>query len=148
MTDLYLQTLIALSVVIGTIYLLGMFLKKRQEKDGMMKVMGFQSLGPKKGIAMVKVGQEVLLVAVTATDVKLLKSLDQFTDPASVNQQQERTAGASLASASAPSDAIRFADELENVQAQEKVSRVITANAATGTNLSRLKALKDTLLCL
>jgi len=76
MTDLYLQTGFALLFVIGTILLLGKFAKKRQQKDGLMKVMGYQSLGPKKGIAMVKVGPEVLLVSVTATDIRLLKTFE------------------------------------------------------------------------
>jgi flagellar biosynthetic protein FliO len=76
MTNLYIQTVMALTLVIGIIYLLGTFMKKRQGKDGLMKIMGFQSLGPKKGIAMVKVGQEILLVGVTATDIKLLKTFE------------------------------------------------------------------------
>lgn len=76
MTNLYIQTVMALSLVIGLIYLAGTFMKKRQDKDSLMKVMGFQSLGPKKGIAMVKVGQEILLVGVTATDIKLLKTFE------------------------------------------------------------------------
>jgi len=41
-----------------------------------VKITGDQSLGPKKGIAMVKVGPEVLLVGVTTTDIKLLKAKD------------------------------------------------------------------------
>ena len=76
MTDLYFQMGIALTLVIGMIVVLGMVLKKKQDKDGLMKILGYQSLGPKKGIAAVKIGQEVLLVGVTATDLKLLKSFD------------------------------------------------------------------------
>ncbi len=76
MMDLYLHMGMALVLVSGLIFLLGRFFKKRQEKESLMKIMGYQSLGPKKGIAMVKVGPEVLLVGVTATDIKLLKTMD------------------------------------------------------------------------
>lgn len=76
MTDLYFQMAVALTLVIGMICLLGVAMKKKQGKEGLMTVLGYQSLGPKKGIAAVKIGQEVLLVGVTATDVKLLKSFD------------------------------------------------------------------------
>jgi flagellar biogenesis protein FliO len=82
MMDLYLHMGLALIAVSGLVLVLGYVLKKRQGGDGLMKVMGYQSLGPKKGIAMVKVGAEVLLVGVTATDVKLLKSMDAFADGA------------------------------------------------------------------
>jgi flagellar biogenesis protein FliO len=97
MTDLYLQTGLGLVLVVGVIMLLGTFLKKRQEKDGLMKIMGYQSLGAKKGIAMVKIGQEVLLVSVTATDVKLLKTLDGCTDETETGHEPARTGQATVA---------------------------------------------------
>jgi flagellar biogenesis protein FliO len=77
MTDLYFQMGIALAIVVGLIALLGVAMKKKQDKDSLMKMLGYQSLGPKKGIAAVRIGREVLLVGVTATDLKLLKSLDE-----------------------------------------------------------------------
>jgi len=76
MTELYLQMVVALILVTAVIVFLGLVMKKKQGKDGLMKVLGYQSLGPKKGIAMVRIGQEVLVVGVTATDVKLLKTYD------------------------------------------------------------------------
>ncbi len=88
MIDLYLHMGIALILVSGLILVLGQFLRKRQGKESPMKVMGYQSLGPKKGIAMVKVGREVLLVGVTATDVKLLKSLDDRIDEPAAEQRE------------------------------------------------------------
>lgn len=81
MMDLYLQMGLALILVSGLILIMGLFIKKRQDREGLMHVMGYQSLGPKKGIAMVKVGQEILLVGVTATDIKLLKSVDAAFEP-------------------------------------------------------------------
>ena len=97
MTDLYLQTGIGLVIVVGTIVLLGTFMKKRQEKDGLMKIMGYQSFGAKKGIAMVKIGQEVLLVSVTATDVKLLKTFDNVSEEPEAERLPTKTGQATVA---------------------------------------------------
>ncbi len=119
MIDLYLHMGIALALVSGLILLLGLFLKKRQEKEGLMKVMGYQSLGPKKGIAMVKIGQEVLLVGVTATDIKLLKAMDARVHEPETERQPE----------------------IE--RPPEKACRIIMAD--TSDKLRTLKALKNTL---
>jgi len=75
MTDLYLQLILALAFVIGVIYFLGAVLRKNQSKDGLMKVLGYQSLGPKKGVAAVKIGNNVLILGVTPTDLKLFKTM-------------------------------------------------------------------------
>ncbi len=119
MIDLYLHMGIALILVSGLILLLGQFLRKRQGKESLMKVMGYQSLGPKKGIAMVKVGREVLLLGVTATDVKLLKSLGARIDEP-VTEQRE------------------FPEE-----PMAQTGGVIVADASG--RLQKLKALKDSL---
>jgi flagellar protein FliO/FliZ len=94
---MYVQMGIALALVVGMIFLLGLVMKKKQEKDGLMKVLGYQSLGPKKGIAAVKIGQEVLLVGVTATDVKLLKSLDDAGDEPAPVRSADRSSVADIA---------------------------------------------------
>ncbi|HTF99343.1 MAG TPA: flagellar biosynthetic protein FliO [Nitrospirota bacterium] len=101
MIDLYLHMGIALVVVGGLLALLSYVLRKRQSADGMMKIVGYQSLGPKKGIAMVKVGPEVLLVGVTATDVKLLKSLNRPGEPAEPREARPPAAPQAV-SAAAP----------------------------------------------
>ena len=108
MTNLYLQTGTGLVLVVGVILLLGTFLKKRQEKDGLMKIMGYQSLGAKKGIAMVKIGQEVLLVSVTATDVKLLKTLDGVSDESEGEPQK-----------AAPATVADITDKLKKLRAMK-----------------------------
>jgi len=100
MTDLYLHMGIALILVSGLILLIGYALRKRQGHESLMKIMGYQSLGPKKGIAMVKIGPEVLLVGVTATDIKLLKTMDPIHEEASVPVPRERTGSAITADAS------------------------------------------------
>jgi flagellar biosynthetic protein FliO len=76
MTNAYLQTGAALLGVLCLIVAAGHFVKKRQGGSGMMKVLSYLSLGPKSGIAAVKVGREILLIGVTSTDIKLLKNLD------------------------------------------------------------------------
>lgn len=107
MMDLYLHMGAALAVVSGLILALGWALKKRQRDDGLMKVMGFQSLGPKKGIAMVKVGGEVLLVGVTATDVKLLKSMTPSAETRGETPRPAPRAAAAPVADAAPSDTLR-----------------------------------------
>lgn len=66
----------ALAAVIGMILLMKVFLKKKQGKSGMMNILAYQSFGPRKGLAALKMGNEVLLLGVTSTDIKLLKTFD------------------------------------------------------------------------
>jgi len=77
MTDLYLQMILALGAVIGLILILALAVRKRGVKSGMMQVLAYHSFGPRKGVAAVKVGREVLLLGVTTTDLKLLKTLSE-----------------------------------------------------------------------
>ena len=143
MMDLYLQMGIALILVSGLIVLCGLFVKKRQDREGLMKIMGYQSLGPKKGLAMVRVGREVLLVGVTATDVKLLKSMDRA-DAGTGAMEPEAVAELAAPSIAREVPAPRFDDELAREQAPAR-ARVIVADVSS--TLSRLKALKDQLVC-
>ncbi|HYA86424.1 MAG TPA: flagellar biosynthetic protein FliO [Nitrospirota bacterium] len=117
MIDLYLHMGVALILVSGLIFLLGLFIKKKQDKSSLMKVMGYQSLGPKKGMAMVKVGQEVLLLGVTTNDVKLLKTLNCLDEETGHPRSFE----------------------------PEKTDRVIVANS--DDRLKKLRAIKDALVC-
>jgi len=76
MITAYLQMAMALAAVIGLIVVMGFFLKKRQASGGLMKIIAYQSLGPRKGIVAVKVGSEVLLLGVTSSDVRLLRTYE------------------------------------------------------------------------
>ena len=140
--------LLALILVGGLIFLLGHFVKKKQGHGSLMKIMGYQSLGPKKGLAIVRVGREAILVGVTATDIKFLKNLDHFDDETE-NAHLPGNAGSFTMADSAANlkepGIMRFEDELESLRAPEKSSRVIVAD--TTTNLKKLKALKDNLVC-
>lgn len=80
MIQAYIQMGAALAGVIGVIVVIGLFVRKKQGKPGMMNVIAYQTLGQKKGIAAVRVGAEVLLLGITSTDVKLLKTLDDHFD--------------------------------------------------------------------
>ena len=78
MTGTYVQMIIALAAVVGMILFMSIFLKKRQGGNaGMMNVLAYQSFGPKKGVAALKVGKEVLLLGITSTDIKLLKAFGE-----------------------------------------------------------------------
>jgi len=86
MTDPYMQMLFALALVVCVILFMGLGLKKKRDMNGLMKVLAYQPLGQKKGIAAVQVGREVLLVGVTATDLKLLKTFDDNFDKGGVEK--------------------------------------------------------------
>lgn len=74
MTALYIQVALALVAVVGLIYLTGFLMKNRQTKASLMNILAYQSFGQRKGIAALKIGKEILLVGVTSTDIKLLKT--------------------------------------------------------------------------
>jgi len=77
MTGTYFQMIVALVIVIGLIFVIGTILKRKQTKSSLMTVLTYQSFGPRKGIAALKIGTEILLVGVTSTDLKLLKTFDE-----------------------------------------------------------------------
>jgi flagellar biogenesis protein FliO len=77
MTETYLQVATALVVVVGLILVFGLVMRKRQGKTSLITVLAYQSFGPRKGIAALKIGPEILLIGVTSTDLKLLKTLDE-----------------------------------------------------------------------
>jgi flagellar biogenesis protein FliO len=77
MTGTYLQMITALAAVIGMILVMRVFLKKRQGKPGMMNMVAYQAFGPRKGLAALKMGKEVLLLGVTSTDIRLLRTFDE-----------------------------------------------------------------------
>jgi LPXTG-motif cell wall-anchored protein len=80
MTGAILQSGGALLAVVLLIAGLSFLYRKRQKAPSMMKVVAYQSLGPKRGVAALKVGGEVLLLGVTQSECRLLKSLaeDEF----------------------------------------------------------------------
>ncbi|MBI5408351.1 MAG: FliO/MopB family protein [Nitrospirae bacterium] len=73
MTGTYLQTAAALIFVILLILGTGFLLRKKQNRFGLMSVVGYQPFGPKKGVAALKIGKEVLILGVTSNEMRLLK---------------------------------------------------------------------------
>jgi flagellar biogenesis protein FliO len=73
MTGTYFQVAAALLFVVLLIVASGFVLKKKQNRFGLMSVVSYQPFGPKKGIAALKVGKEILLLGVTANDMRLLR---------------------------------------------------------------------------
>ncbi|MDA8089875.1 MAG: flagellar biosynthetic protein FliO [Nitrospiraceae bacterium] len=69
----YLRMFAALGLVIGLIYAAAAFARKRQGKPGILSMLAYQGFGPKKGIALMRLGKDVLLVGVTPTELKLMK---------------------------------------------------------------------------
>ncbi|RJQ13396.1 MAG: hypothetical protein C4560_14335 [Nitrospiraceae bacterium] len=74
MTGSYFQMAGALVFVVLLILGAGFLLKKKQNRFGLMSVVGYQPLGPRKGVAALKVGKEVLILGVTTNDMRLLKT--------------------------------------------------------------------------
>ncbi|GBD39481.1 hypothetical protein HRbin37_01763 [bacterium HR37] len=78
MTEAYIQTALALGLVVGLILVMGVFIGKRQKKtEEIIKILAYRSLGLKKGISVVKIGKEILVIGVTSNDFKLLKTIDE-----------------------------------------------------------------------
>jgi flagellar biogenesis protein FliO len=68
---------VALVFVILLIIGAGLVINKKQNKFGLMSVVSYQPFGPKKGVAALKIGKEVLILGVTPTDMRLLKTFDE-----------------------------------------------------------------------
>ena len=77
MTGTYIQTVAALLFVIILIFAAGYILKKKQNRFGFMSIIGYQPVGPKKGVAALKVGKEVLILGVTSNEMRLLKTFSE-----------------------------------------------------------------------
>ncbi len=77
MTGTYIQTVLALIFVLILIFATSFLLKKRQGKTGFMSIVGYQPIGPKKGVAALKIGKEVLILGITASEMRLLKVIQE-----------------------------------------------------------------------
>jgi len=77
MSALFLKTMAALGFVIMLIAALALAYKKRQPGvPGFFHLVAYHPFGPRRGVAALRVGQEVLVLGVTNTDLKLLRVLD------------------------------------------------------------------------
>lgn len=77
MTDLLLQTGAALGFVILLIGAAAWVYRKRKPgATGLIGLVAYQPFGPRRGVAAVRVGREVLILGVTNSDLKLFRVLD------------------------------------------------------------------------
>lgn len=74
MTGAYIQAAAALAFVIILIAGAGHVMKKKQNKAGLMKIVGYHPFGPRKGVAAMKIGREILILGVSQNDMRLLKT--------------------------------------------------------------------------
>ncbi len=76
MTGELLRILWALAVVVVFIVVVAKLLGKKAPVagGGLVQNLGYMSLGPRRGIVILKVAREVLLVGLTQTEIKLLKA--------------------------------------------------------------------------
>lgn len=77
MTNLLLQTGAALALVIVLIAAAAWVYRKKQPgTPGLFKVVAYQPFGPRRGVAALRVGREVLVLGVSNSDLKLLRVVD------------------------------------------------------------------------
>ena len=77
MSELIVQTGGALAFVILLIAAVAWAYKKKKPGiPGLLQLVAYQPFGPRRGVAAVRVGREVLVLGVTNTDLKLLRVLD------------------------------------------------------------------------
>ena len=77
MTANYIQMLAALIFVVLLIVGTGYLMRKKQGRSGLMRIVSYYSIGPKKGVAALKIGKEVLILGVTSSDMRLLKTFKE-----------------------------------------------------------------------
>jgi flagellar biogenesis protein FliO len=64
----------ALTFVLLLIFGAAYVVRKKQNRVDLMHLISYQNIGPKKGVAALKIGKEVLILGVTTNEVRLLKT--------------------------------------------------------------------------
>jgi flagellar biogenesis protein FliO len=77
MTGTYIQMAGALTFVLLLIFGAAYMVRKKQNRLDLMRVISYQNIGPKKGVAALKIGKEVLILGVTTNEVRLLKTFQE-----------------------------------------------------------------------
>jgi flagellar biogenesis protein FliO len=80
MTGAAIQMVFALGFVLMLILATAFFYRKKQRAAGLINLVAYHSFGQKIGIAALRVGDEILVLGVTPTDMKLLKKMDGTAD--------------------------------------------------------------------
>jgi flagellar protein FliO/FliZ len=75
------QVLLVLVLIIGLLFAITWFLKHsglaQQSANGHLKILGGVSVGPRERVLLLQVGQDQILVGVTAAEITLLHMLSQ-----------------------------------------------------------------------
>lgn len=79
MSGEFLRVGFSLIAVVLLIVVAARLMQNRVQQPGMglLRILGYLSLGPRRSIAVIKAGKEILLIGVTPTDIKLLKSMQE-----------------------------------------------------------------------
>jgi flagellar biogenesis protein FliO len=75
MTAMIVQMVLALAFVIFLIFSVSFIYRKKQKGTNFINLVAYHSFGQKMGIAALRVGDEILVLGVTPTDMKLLKKI-------------------------------------------------------------------------
>ena len=75
MTAMIFQMVLALAFVLFLIFAVSLIYRKRQKASTLINLVAYHSFGQKMGIAALKVGDEILVLGMTPTDMKLLKKI-------------------------------------------------------------------------
>ena len=69
----FVTALVGLALSIG---ILGYLYRRKQKSSNIFNLVAYQSLGAKKGVAALQVGQEILVLGVMPNGFRVLKTLD------------------------------------------------------------------------
>ena len=80
--------------VVLLIFAAGAILKKKQNRFRFMSIIGYQSIGPKKGVAALKIGKEILILGATSNEIRLLRVFKEseleLSEPESFHSKLQR----------------------------------------------------------
>ena len=83
---------LALLIVLGGLYLLLRFLKQRiLPHKGMIEIVQYQPFGPKRGIAVIKVLKEYLVVGVADENISLLSKPNPIDVEEALQKTEDRS---------------------------------------------------------
>ena len=66
----------ALIGLILSMVVLGVLFRRKQKQSHIFRMVAYQSLGSKKGVAALQVGSEILLIGVMPTSLRVLKTME------------------------------------------------------------------------
>jgi flagellar biogenesis protein FliO len=75
MIDSTLSFVTALVGIVLSLIFFGVLYRRKQKQSGILNLVAYQSLGAKKGVAALQVGQEILLVGVMPNGLRVLKTI-------------------------------------------------------------------------